>query len=192
MAQFRSQNDPSSPPAVPEFRIAAAELDTENVRPFLFVPDAAVRARMADEIAAVRVARLRFEGMIEFRPRGEWRLTGDLGATVTQPCVVSLEPVSCRVQTRVLRRFLEDPRALQAGADGEMPSDDSIERLADFIDLYEISRETLLLELPGYPRRASLEPFVCAAGGGHQESEDAEREKPFSILRQLKKNPENQ
>ncbi len=189
MTRHKSRKVRNTSADKPENRIVTANLELENARPFLYAPDRAARERMAEEIGADGIPRLRFEGRIQAESCREWRLSGNLRAIATQKCVVSLEPVSCRIRTRVLRRFLDDPKALLADADGEMPLDDSIERLTDEIDLYEIARETLLLELPDYPRRRRFGPVEYSASAEIREPEGGNPEKPFAVLRQLKKNP---
>jgi hypothetical protein len=44
------------------------------------------------------VRKLRFIGTLEPEGAQDWRLTADLGATVVQPCVVTLAPVTTRLE----------------------------------------------------------------------------------------------
>ena len=72
-----------------------------------------------------------------------------------------------------------------------MPADDSLEPLPDSIDLYAIARETLVLELPEYPRAKGAcmsvpEPEADVPGAG-----DEPAAKPFARLAPLKKSLEN-
>lgn len=171
--------------------IPAAILDPDNAIPFLFLPDGAARERLAGETGAFRINRLRFGGCVEAAAIGEWRLSGKLAASVTQQCVVSLVPVKCSVQAKVLRRYLIDAGRLQPGADGEMPADDSLEPLPDTIDLYAIARETLVLELPNYPRAKGASVSIQDSEADVPGAAGEPVAKPFAGLAPLKKSLEN-
>ena len=133
---------------------------------FAFVADPETRARITARLDLLELRKLRFTGSL--RPEGDadWRLDGRIGATVVQPCVVTLDPVTTRVDTEVTRRFLAE---MPAPADDEvqMPEDDSTDPLPDAIDLREVAAEALALALPDYPRAggASLGEAVYAAPG---------------------------
>jgi hypothetical protein len=64
--------------------------------------------------------------------RGRARLAagGRLGATVVQPCVATLAPVTTRIETGVTRRYLADWQEPE-GEEAEMPEDDTTEALPD-------------------------------------------------------------
>ncbi len=97
---------------------------------------------------------LSFKGAIRPVGRGDFALEGHLTARVTQPCVVTLEPVLTLVEREVSRRYLaefEQPTEAEAA---EMPEDDSAEPLGDVIDPAAVMIEDLALALPDYPRAA--------------------------------------
>ena len=48
-------------------------------------------------------------------------LEADLGATVVQSCVVTLDPVTTRVEETALRRYTPDIEAAEAEASGVSP-----------------------------------------------------------------------
>ena len=172
-------------------RIPAAFLDPGNAVSFLFLPDGAARQRLAAETGAIRVKRLRFDGCVEAAAIGEWRLSGKLTAFVVLRCVVSLAPVKCSVQANVLRRFLTNAGRLRPGADGEMPADDSLEPMPVAIDLYAIARETLVLELPDYPRAKGASVSIPVSEAGLSGGGDEPSAKPFAGLAPLKKSLKN-
>ena len=105
----------------------------------------------------------RFRGAL--RPEGKrgWRLEAELGATVVQPCVVTLAPVTTRIDTPVLRRFTPDFEDITGDAtdrDGEgvpMPEDETLEPLPAAVNLLEVMEEALALALPDYPRADGAE-----------------------------------
>lgn len=165
--------------------VELARLDTKQVNSFLFVPDKPTRRKMADEIGILGITQLKLSGVIESRPQFDWQFTGQLGATISQECVVSLKSVRSRIEARVVRNYVSDRQRLRARRDGEIPSDDSIEALTPTINLYEIARETVVLEMPTYPRIKSL-TFNRSA-----EDEGEPLQKPFAVLEKLKKNLED-
>jgi len=114
-------------------------------------PDAAQRQEIAHMLGLDALRKFRFHG--ELRPLGksDWELVGVMGATVVQPCAITLAPVTSRIDERVTRRFLADlpePDAHEI----EMPEDDSIEALGQVIDISAIALEALTLALPAFPR----------------------------------------
>lgn len=114
-------------------------------------PDAAQRQEIAQMLGLDALRKFRFHG--ELRPLGksDWELVGVMGATVVQPCAITLAPVTSRIDERVTRRFLADlpePDAHEI----EMPEDDSIEALGQVIDISAIALEALTLALPAFPR----------------------------------------
>ena len=135
-----------------EFR--ANDLSTRHATPFEIRPDAPERAALADRLGLSALKKLRFTG--EIAPAGArgWALKGMLGATVVQPCVVTLEPVTTRIDEEVERLFVPAEQ-LEMGADGsetEMPEDTSIEALGAVISAYDTMVESLSLAVPQYPR----------------------------------------
>ncbi|EEX10537.1 conserved hypothetical protein [Ruegeria lacuscaerulensis ITI-1157] len=79
-------------------------------------------------------------------------LEGHLGATVIQPCVVTLEPVTTRIETPVRRMYLSDWTEPDE-PEFEMPEDDETEPLGSEIDPGIVMHEALALALPQYPRK---------------------------------------
>ena len=115
-------------------------------------------ARMQDELDLLGLRKLRFSGEIAAAGATDWEMQAMLGATVVQPCVVTLEPVTTRIDTPVTRRFLKSwPDEAELGEEVEMDADDSLEKLGDAIDLPAILQEALALALPIYPRLEGVE-----------------------------------
>ena len=101
-----------------------------------------------------------------------------------QTCVVTLDPVTTRVDQEVARTFL--PAATASAEVFVDLDDDEIEPLGDRIDLGLVAIEALALALPAYPRRpgATLEA-ASAAGRGVAPLDEAEL-KPFAALAALR------
>ena len=131
-------------------REARAEL------PFELRPEAAARQTLASQLGIDAVRKLRFAGVLEPEGKRDWRLIAQLGATVVQPCVVTLAPVTTRIDVNVDRRYLANWTEPQ-GDEAEMPEDDTTEALPEKLDLAVVMAEALALALPDYPRAADAE-----------------------------------
>jgi uncharacterized metal-binding protein YceD (DUF177 family) len=113
-------------------------------------PDATARAAIAEALGISAVRKLRLVGRLVPEGRDDWQMSAELGATVVQPCVVTLAPVTSRIDEPVARRWvkgLQDP----TGDEVEMP-DDEVEPLGQVIDLGAVLVEALALALPPWPR----------------------------------------
>lgn len=167
-------------------RYRVAELAGRRSTAFLLEPDTASRTALARELGLSSLPRLRFEGKLEPKGRRDWELTARLGASVVQPCVVTLEPVKTRIDEKVERLFSADFIEPE-GDEVEMPEDDRLEPLPDTIDIGEIMTEALSLALPLYPRSESAAPVEAVAvtppGAEPIKDEDV---KPFAGLKSLR------
>lgn len=173
--------------ATPE-KIRIADLPTGKPTAFELVPDAAARAALAEALDILKISKLRFSGTLTPRGKRDWQLDAQLGATVQQSCIVTLEPVTTRIDEPVARTYLADmpEPEIEAGAEIEMPQDDSIEALPATLDLGAVVAEALSLALPAYPRApgATLEGAqVTEPGKAPLSDEDT---KPFAALKSLK------
>ncbi len=140
-----------------EFRVS--DLSNRRETPFDLQPDADARAAIATQIGLMALKKLRFTGKIAPSGARGWTLTGRLGATVVQPCVVTLDPVTSRIDEDVERQFMpaEYFEEAEAGSEMEMPEDTSAEPLGQIISAHDAMVESLLLVLPQYPRSDSAE-----------------------------------
>ncbi|QBY00752.1 DUF177 domain-containing protein [Rhodophyticola sp. CCM32] len=176
-----------SHPALPHAPQRVHDLRRDKAREFLLIPTAPEMAAMADALKIDGLRKLRFAGTLDMVAEGELHLTGHLGATVIQPCVVTLAPVTTRVEADVIRRFLADmPQPDPAEEEVEMPEDETIDPLQPVIDLAEVMIEALALHLPLYPRAkdADLEEAVFSGPGIlPMRDEDA---RPFAGLAALR------
>lgn len=146
---------------------------------FDIAPSPAESEAIARLMDARAVRKLRFAGKLTALAKGGWELDAALGATVVQNCVVSLDPVTSRVDQRVRRLYLPDaPR----GTDVILSEDDDedVEPLPDRLDLGLVAVEALALALPAYPRKEGAS--LAAMGYG----EEVEVVKPFAALAALR------
>jgi uncharacterized metal-binding protein YceD (DUF177 family) len=176
----------------PEFPriLETADLRETAEFPFDLAPNGREPAAIARLMGAQSLRKLRFTGrLIPIDPAG-WLLEGDLGATVIQTCVVTLEPVTTRIDQPVRRRFLplRAPRAAEVLIAPD--EDDEIEALGSRIDLGLVALEALALALPAYPRKdGAVLPPGMASGSGAGTGDDTppdETTRPFAGLAALR------
>jgi uncharacterized metal-binding protein YceD (DUF177 family) len=182
--------DPAADPARKgpgAHRLRLAALRKNGAQDFLLEPDAETRAAIADELELSDLRKLRFRGRIEPSGRDDWRLTAELGATVVQPCVATLAPVTTRIDTPVSRLYTAEMPEAPAGEEVEMPEDDSLEPLPDTLDLHRLMIEELALALPLYPHADESAPVEqsFAPPGAAPLTDEPER-KPFAGLAALR------
>ncbi len=164
--------------------LRVADLSGRRQAGFLIAPDAPDRAAIARALSVSALRKLRFGGHLA-PASGGWCLRATLGATVIQPCVVTLEPVTTRLDVAVTRRYLPE-------AADHPPDDDDTEPLGETIDPGQVMVEALALALPDYPRAgAAARPGAVfttsgapgAAPGDHTGDDTA---KPFAALAALR------
>jgi len=170
---------------------------------FDVAPTPAEAAALARLLGAQAVRKVRFSGRLTPLPDGGWALDAALGASVVQTCVVSLEPVTARIDQAVRRRFLPAvgvpsgaPSGASSGARGaelvvEPDEDDEIEPLGERIDLGLVATEALALALPAYPRKEGAElglgtTLGTDSRGAGPGSSETEEPKPFAALAALR------
>lgn len=172
--------------ALPEHVLRLSDLSNRSETEIILGPSSDQRAAIAEELGLTGLRKFRFAARLAPHGHSDWRLTGDLGATVVQDCVVTLAPVSTRIDETVSRRYLADYVPPEGGTEVEMPDDDTAEPLPAAIDLYAVAIEALALALPPWPRAegVALEETAFAAPGiAPMRDEDA---KPFAGLAALR------
>ncbi len=153
---------------------------------FDFRPDAAQRDALALVLGISAIPALRFKGEVRPLGRADLVLEAQMDATVVQPCVISLAPVTTQIHETVLRKYLRD-YALPEEDEAEMSEDDTSEPLPDSIDPGAVMTEALALALPDYPRApGAVHGEVAVAPPGAVPLRDADL-KPFAGLADLAK-----
>jgi len=172
-----------TPPSATALRVA--ELSQNAQTPFSLRPDADSLRKIAEELDLSALRKLSFEGRIKALGRSDWQLEARLGATVVQPCVVTLEPVQTRIDVNVTRLFVQDYEEPEE-TEVEMAEDDRTEPLGAWIDPAVVMIEALALEIPEYPRADGAElgqAVYTKPGEAPMTDEDA---RPFAGLANLK------
>lgn len=166
---------------------ASIRLDSMPVtgRDVHVAPPAEERAALAARLGVTSVDALDVT-LHAVRFRGGIRVTGRLTATVTQPSVVTLDPVVQAIAEPVDRIFLPGGEKAYAGpANAEVFVDLEGEDVADHFDgpeadLSDLIVETLALAVDLYPRAPgeSLDALGLKP--------DPAKENPFAVLKALK------
>lgn len=167
-----------------------ADLPNRKTTHINYTPDAEVLKGLIDEMDLSALRKVRLEGTLQPMGNKDWKLQARFGATVVQPCVVTLEPVSTRIEDPVARHFIADWQP-PTDAEAEMDGDDLSEPLPEVIDLDEVIAEALALSVPRYPRieGATLDQTdFTEPGQAPMTDEDV---KPFAGLAALKAKLEN-
>lgn len=176
-----SQTVPSST----TFRVA--DLPQNRATPFELRPDPQTLEAIAKELDLIGLKKLVFKGEIHAFGKNDWELVADLGATVVQPCVVSLDPVTSRIDEEIERRFLAQmPELVAEDEEVEMPEDEDAEPLGSTIDVFAVMQEAFALNVPQFPRAAGAElqdAVFTEAGKKAMTDEDA---RPFAGLAALR------
>lgn len=143
------------------FRLADASIRLDSMplagRDVSIAPDATERAAVAERLGVSSVDRLDVK-LHAVKFRGGIRVTGRLSAAVTQPSVVTLEPISQEIAEPIDRIFLPGGEKDYAGpANAEVFVDLSGEDIPDHFegneaDLTVLIVETLALAVDLYPR----------------------------------------
>jgi uncharacterized metal-binding protein YceD (DUF177 family) len=167
------------------FALRTSRLVADAKTPFKIETNAALCEQLRAELDLVGLKKLRFTGHVRAEGRTDWRLEGQLGATIIQLCVVTLEPVSTRIETKVTRLFQKD-FTYSEEEELEMPQDDSAEPLGLWIDPLEIMAEELSLALPQYPRKEDAAEVALSITEPGKTPMSDEEAKPFAGLGALK------
>lgn len=96
--------------------LRVADLPAGQTRALRIEPEADTLAAIAADLDLIALRKLRFEGALSPLGKRDWQLTGHLGATVVQPCVVTLAPVTTRIEDDVSRRWIAGPSPRAAAA----------------------------------------------------------------------------
>lgn len=183
-----SEQSPEPPVTGATLALRVADLPARKPYAFHLRPDARARSEIAAQLGVSAVRKLDFRGTLAADGRHDWRLEARLGASVVQPCVITAEPVTTRIDIDVIRRFLRQMPEPQ-GPEAEIPEDDTLEPLGSTIDPGAVMIEALAIALPDYPRAPGAElGEVRFSPPGADPVEDA-RPKPFAALAALRQTP---
>lgn len=174
--------------SLPSAPLRVADLSQNSETPFDLRPNAADLALIAQDMGLLGLRKLSFKGAVRALGNSDWELNGTLGATMIQPCVVTLDPVSTRIDVPVRRQYIkviefsDEPEV-------EIPEDDAVESLGAVIDPARVMLEALGLAIPLYPRKEGVHldnAVFTEPGTAPMTDEDA---RPFAGLAALQGTP---
>ena len=158
--------------------------------PFRIEPNAENRAAVAADLGIPGVKKLRFDGRLTPIGKRDWQLDATLGATVVQDCVVTLAPVTSRIDETLVRRYMADLPPPSQG-EIEMPEDDTVEPLPASLDLVAVMIEALALALPPFPRAEGVPPVDLTVTEPGATPLTTEGSRPFAGLSNLRDSLKN-
>jgi hypothetical protein len=143
--------------------------------------DSQTRAAIAKVAGLCDLPRLEANFDVSRQGRGGLRVAGRIAATVTQTCVVTLDPVANEVAEDVDLLFVPQASVAEAGGAATKPDEREYEMeplIGGVVDLGTLATEFLILGLDPYPRKQ---------GAVFQGPEETAGEGPFSALAALQK-----
>ncbi|EEE38574.1 hypothetical protein RKLH11_2416 [Rhodobacteraceae bacterium KLH11] len=165
--------------------LRVADLPQNAPTAFELRPAPDVLEAIKQDLGLLGLRKLSFAGDLRAQGKHDWALTGRLGATVIQPCVVTLEPVTTRIDTPVARVFVAD-WADPDEPEFEIPEGDETEPLGAEIDPALVMVEALSLALPQYPRKDGAELGQADYTEPGKQAMTDEDAKPFAGLAGLR------
>ncbi|GLQ34798.1 hypothetical protein GCM10007939_10810 [Amylibacter marinus] len=178
--------NPKPPAAQTDSVIILAELSQNRPRRFALRLDDAQTAQIQNDLTLRRLSKVTLEGEITSEGRTDWALTASVGASVVQACVISNDDIKTRLDIGISRRYLHDFEAYDAEFTTEEELNAEIEPLPAEIDLIDLIRESISLNIDDFPRinGTSLETSLSAPKGVTPLTDEAV--KPFAALASLK------
>ncbi len=165
--------------------LRVADLPQNAPTPFDLRPDSKGLDVIKTELGLLGLRKLSFAGDVRAQGKRDWILAGKLGATVIQPCVVTLEPVTTRIDIPVSRIYLKDWQNPDE-PEFEIPEGDETEALGTEIDPASVMVEALSLALPQYPRKDGAELEQAGYTEPGKQAMTDEDAKPFAGLAVLR------
>ncbi|MEM0976924.1 MAG: YceD family protein [Pseudomonadota bacterium] len=143
--------------------------------------------RLSALLDLIKLSKLKFRGEFEAENDTAIRLTASLGATAVQSCILTLAPVTTRVDVKINQQFLPAKGQDTSSSEIEIQESDPEDFLPDGFSLFDLVAEHLALELPEYPRAegATLSNTVFTEPGKKPMTDEDAR--PFAELDALRK-----
>lgn len=165
--------------------LRVADLPQNTATSFELRPEKDELENIKQDLGLLGLRKLSFAGQVRADGKRDWVLTGTLGATVIQPCVVTLEPVTTRIDMPVSRLYVADWSDPDE-PEYEIPEGDETEPLGAEIDPEIVMIEALSLALPQYPRKDGAELGQADYTEPGKQAMTDEDAKPFAGLAELR------
>ncbi len=159
----------------------------ESGRAIDIAPNAEEREAIAARLGLVALHDMRLHGQLRPLRRGfSAMLQGRLTASVTQSCIVTLDPVDAAVDEEIEVRLLTEAEA-DARSEVEIEADEDDVEIAEggVVDVGDVAVQYLALSLDPYPRSPGAAEMPLPETADEEESSSPN---PFAVLKKLKDN----
>ena len=162
--------------------IELAQLTKNKEINFEFTSTLVFESKLKKQLNLLNLDKLKFAGVLKPLKKSDWRMCATLGATVEQSCVLTLEPVTTRIDANFIRDFQTISAPSVSKITPNITFDDTEEIVRDVIDLCSVLHEVLSLELPDYPKIENINVLQTEFGPPGTSPLTDETSKPFAIL----------
>ena len=162
--------------------IELAQLTKNKEINFEFTSTLVFESKLKKQLNLLNLDKLKFAGILKPLEKSDWRMCATLGATVEQSCVLTLEPVTTRIDANFIRDFKTISAPSVPKITPNITFDYTEEILRDVIDLCSVLQEVLSLELPDYPKIENINVLQTEFGPPGISPLTDETSKPFAIL----------
>ena len=175
----------------PEFSRAVPVQSLEDSETVIDIEaDADERAALARRFGLLALDSLTAKVGLTPADGGLVRVHGALAAEVTQACVITLEPVTARVEASFERLYGADAPEEEAGLIADADTEESPEPFTDgAVDVGEAVAEQLALELDPFPRAPGAAFDGFSSGSKSAGGDDTGDGGSFAVLARLKEKP---
>jgi len=166
--------------------IRVAEIRVKEVFPFEAQTTPSQIEELVSLLGISKLSKLRFRGEFTANKNGDIQLAAEIGATLQQPCSITLAPVTTRIDAKIVRSYSENDAKSEIEAETELLEDDPEDFVPDQFVLFDLLAEGLALEIPEYPKAEGAElteSVFTEPGKKPMTDEDA---RPFAGLAALK------
>lgn len=188
MKEQQAKSEQDAPPPLPFRRpIPVRTRSRRQPLPFDLIAEPKDKPEIAEFLGLEALRSLRFRGEILPIGEDEWRVEGRLQAEILQICVVTLAPVTNRIEEDIARTYVpEEEFSLPDEIDFDPESEDEPDSYGLSIDLGQLALESLSLALDPYPRAPDAAPVDLEVAPPGAKPLSSEELKPFAKLAVLK------
>ncbi len=122
---------------------------------FNFQPKKQILNNLAESMKVLEFNRVNFSGHVAQNELSQWHLSASLKFHVIQECVVTLEPVTSFIKSKVERVYIDNSsKSIES-----KPSEIEYEKFEETLNLMDILFEEISLNTPEYPKIKNINKF---------------------------------
>ncbi|MDC0151387.1 hypothetical protein OAI80_00310 [Paracoccaceae bacterium] len=165
-------------------KIDLSKLNAEKTIKFDMIFSQEDLLQISNDLDLESIKKTKLRGEISKINKDKWTLRAVMGATILQKSVLSLKPVTTRIDDKITRQIVKGPDLSIQKSELELNDDDFIDKE---LHLGNIFFECLALAVPTYPKEPNeiFENISLAQKAAEIPSND--ETSPFAILSALKK-----